>query len=89
MPRWQFAYSLSHKELKGTTIDLEGILDGLSDASPKTILDRVCNLLLGGPLEAEQCQALLATLNNPKIDQPALAAALTATLMASPNFQWY
>ena len=54
LPRWQFALGLASGTLKGTTIDLAGLMTQAGTAP----LDRLATLLLGGPLPAPQAAAL-------------------------------
>lgn len=86
LPRWRFAAALTDNAIGGTRINWPRITNWLDTRAPQTVADALSTLLLGAPLPASTRDALLDNLGADDNDLP---MALSAALLASPDFQWY
>jgi hypothetical protein len=81
LPRWQFALALATNTIPDTRVDLAALTGDLPAA-----VDRLGDLILGGPLSTDLHNSLMmATRNLPEDERLAL---LTAGMLAAPAFQW-
>jgi uncharacterized protein (DUF1800 family) len=88
MPRWQFAFELIRNEIKGTRTGLKALMD-VSDASNlQEEVDAVSSLLLGAPLEGPSRDELIASVVSAGASEEETLQIVTASLVASPAFQW-
>jgi uncharacterized protein (DUF1800 family) len=88
MPRWQFAFDLIRNDIKGTKHNLNALLEVSSTGILQDDVDSVASLLLGAPLEVLRRDGLIdAVRAGGAVDEEALQI-ITASLIASPAFQW-
>jgi hypothetical protein len=89
MPRWQFALDLVLDGIKGTRLDLPGLLATSGAAGIESFLDWLSPRLLGQTLVPADRDRLAAALRAAgALDSPETAGVLVAGLLASPAFQW-
>ena len=87
MPRWQFAMALVLGEIPGSSIALADLIPEESD--PEDIIAKLGVLLLGGSPPKALSDQLSGVLRTAKLTETSEATALvTASLLASPAFQW-
>jgi hypothetical protein len=89
IPRWQFAAALAQNEIKGTSIDVENLLEKSGATGIESFAKWASTLLLGVPLPETECQRLATALRTAGAgDDVATARVVIAGLLASPAFQW-
>jgi len=88
MPRWQFAFELIRDEIKGTKTRLKTLMDvSQADSLPEEI-DVVSSLLLGAPLAPDARDELMNSVISAGATEDETLQVVTASLLASPAFQW-
>jgi hypothetical protein len=89
MPRWQFAAALAQNNLKGTSIDVETLLERSGATGIESFTKWMSTLLLGAPLPEAECQRLATALRDAGVGSDiATARVVVAGLLASPAYQW-
>ncbi|MEW6402952.1 MAG: DUF1800 family protein [Chloroflexota bacterium] len=88
MPRWQFAFELIRGEIKGTKHDLKALLDVSPSGSLQGDVDSVTSLLLGAPLALVTRDELIHSVLSAGATEEETLQIVTASLIASPAFQW-
>ena len=88
MPRWQFAFELIRDEIKGTKHSLNALLDVSSTCILQDDIDSITSLLLGAPLERLARDELIASVRSAGATDEETLLIVTASLIASPAFQW-
>ena len=88
MPRWQFAFELIRGEIKGTRIGLKSLMDISEAGSLQEEVDAVSSLLLGAPLAAVTRDELIDSVRSANATEEETLQIVTASLLASPAFQW-
>lgn len=88
MPRWQFAFELIRNEIKGTKHNLRDLLDASSTGVLYDDVDALASLLLGAPLERLTRDELIDSVTSAGVAEEDALQIITASLIASPAFQW-
>ncbi|NWG06449.1 MAG: DUF1800 domain-containing protein [Chloroflexi bacterium] len=88
MPRWQFAFELIRNEIKGTKHNLRDLLDASSTGVLHDDVDALASLLLGAPLERITRDELIDSVTLAGVAEEEALQIITASLIASPAFQW-
>ena len=88
MPRWQFAFELIRNEIKGTQIGLKALMDVSGASSLQDEVDAVSSLLLGAPLARVTRDELIDSVLSSGATEEETLQIVTASLIASPAFQW-
>jgi len=88
MPRWQFAFELIRNEIKGTRHNLKALMDVSLKISLQGDVDAVTSLLLGAPLAAVTRDELIDSVMSAGASEEETLQIVTASLLASPAFQW-
>lgn len=88
MPRWQFAFELIRNEIKGTKHNLRDLLDASSTGVLHDDVDALASLLLGAPLERLTRDELIDSVTLAGVAEEEALQIITASLIASPAFQW-
>jgi uncharacterized protein (DUF1800 family) len=88
MPRWQFAFELVRNEIKGTKLDLRGLMDVMHGGGLQDDVDALSSLLLGAPLEAAARDGLIDSVRRAGAAGDEILQIIAAGLIASPAFQW-
>lgn len=88
MPRWQFAFALIRNEMKGTTHNLGALLDVTSTGALKDDVDSIASLLLGAPMPNAARDELIHSIQSAGANEEETLQVITASLIASPAFQW-
>jgi uncharacterized protein (DUF1800 family) len=88
MPRWQFAFALIRNEIKGTKHNLKALMDVSPRVSLQGDVDAVTSLLLGAPLAAVTRDELIDSVMSAGASEEETLKIVTASLIASPAFQW-
>ena len=88
MPRWQFAFTLIRDELQGTKTGLKTLLDvSAADSLPEEV-DAISSLLLGAPIHSVTRDELIHSVISAGATEEETLQIVTASLLASPAFQW-
>ena len=94
--RMNFALGLAHNRVRGTRVDLAGLLGGADRREPGQVLDRLLALVLHGEATARTRAVLAAELESPEITRTTAydrvskdtdAEKLAALVLGSPEFQ--
>jgi uncharacterized protein DUF1800/TAT (twin-arginine translocation) pathway-exported protein len=88
MPRWQFAFGLIRGEIKGTKPGLKALMDVSNAGTLQGEVDAVSCLLLGAPLAATLRDELIDSVLAAGASEEEALQLVTASLIASPAFQW-
>jgi uncharacterized protein (DUF1800 family) len=88
MPRWQFAFDLIRNDIKGTKHNLNALLEVSSTGILQDDVDAVASLLLGAPLEVLRRDRLIDAVHAAGAADEEALQIITASLIASPAFQW-
>lgn len=88
MPRWQFAFDLIRNEIKNTKHQLQNLLDVSLSDSLQDDIDSISSLLLGSPLERLIRDQLIDSVSSAGATADEALQIITASLIASPAFQW-
>jgi len=88
MPRWQFAFELIRNEIKGTKHNLKALLDVSSTGVLHDDVDALTSLLLGAPIERVIRDKLIDSVISAGATEEETLQIVTASLLASPAFQW-
>jgi uncharacterized protein (DUF1800 family) len=88
MPRWQFAFELIRNEIKNTKHNLQNLLDVLLTENLQEDIDSISSLLLGAPLERLIRDQLIDSVTSAGANTDEALQIITASLIASPAFQW-
>jgi uncharacterized protein (DUF1800 family) len=88
MPRWQFAFALIRNEIEGTRHNLDNLLDVVSTGVLKDDVDSIASLLLGAPMQSAARDELIASVKSAGANEEETLQVITASLIASPAFQW-
>jgi hypothetical protein len=88
MPRWQFAFELIRNEIKNTKYDLQNLLDVSSTGILQDDIDSISSLLLGSPIERLIRDQLIDSVTSAGATADEALQIITASLIASPAFQW-
>jgi hypothetical protein len=88
MPRWQFAFELIRNEIKGTVTGLKTLIDVSQADSLLEEIDAVSSLLLGAPLTPDARDDLTNSVISAGATEEETLQIVTASLIASPAFQW-
>jgi len=88
MPRWQFAFELIRGEIKGTKTGLKGLMDVSNASNLWGEVDAVSSLLLGAPLASVTRDELIDSILLAGASEEETLQIVTASLIASPAFQW-
>ena len=88
MPRWQFAFELIRDEIKGTKHHLNALLDVSSTGILQDDVDSVTSLLLGAPLDRIVRDGIIDSVRIAGATNEETLQIVTASLIASPAFQW-
>jgi uncharacterized protein (DUF1800 family) len=88
MPRWQFAFALIRGEIKGTKTGLKALMDVSNAGTLQGEVDAVSSLLLGAPLAATLRDELIDSVLAAGASEEETLQIVTASLIASPAFQW-
>ncbi len=87
--RWKFALALARNELKGTKLDMEGLIEASGGRQLEEVLAWASRLLIGARLPDGVRANLVAALRAAGAsDTPEAAPVIVAGLIASPAFQW-
>jgi uncharacterized protein (DUF1800 family) len=93
--RMNFSLALTANRLRGTQVDMDGLLNSQGATDPYAMLDRSIQVLLSGQVSAETRDTLKQQLNDPQILQATLgdpikqinAAMIAGLVLGSPEFQ--
>jgi len=88
MPRWQFAFALIRNELKGTTTSMKALMDVSAADSLHEEVAAVSSLLLGAPFDSVTRDHLIDSVLSAGATEGETLQIVTASLLASPAFQW-
>ena len=88
MPRWQFAFELIRNEIEDTKHNLQSLLDVSSTGILQDDIDSISSLLLGSPLDRLTRDALIDSVSSAGATADEALQIITASLIASPAFQW-
>jgi hypothetical protein len=88
MPRWQFAFELIRNEIKGTTHNLNALMNVSPSGSLPGDVDAITSLLLGSPLASVRRDELIDSVLSAGASDEETLQIVTAGLIASPAFQW-
>jgi uncharacterized protein (DUF1800 family) len=88
MPRWQFAFELIRNEIRNTKHNLRNLLAVSSDGDLREDVDLLAVLLLGAPLEQQARDELIDAVLSAGASEEETLQIITASLIASPAFQW-
>ena len=88
MPRWQFAFELIRNEIEDTKHNLQNLLDVSSTGILQDDIDSISSLLLGSPLERLPRDELIDSVTSAGATADEALQIITASLIASPAFQW-
>ncbi|MBK7317367.1 DUF1800 domain-containing protein [Candidatus Villigracilis affinis] len=88
MPRWQFAFALIRNEINDTKHNLQSLLDVASNGILQDDVDSITSLLLGTPLERVTRDGLIDTVRAAGSTEEETLQVITASIIASPAFQW-
>ena len=88
MPRWQFAFELIRNEIKGTKLGLKSLIDVSQAGSLWDEVDAVSSLLLGAPLARVTRDELIDSVLSSGATEEETLQIVSASLIASPAFQW-
>jgi hypothetical protein len=88
MPRWQFAFELIRNEMQGTQHNLQNLLDVLLTENLQEDIDSISSLLLGAPIERLIRDQLIDSVSSAGANSDESLQIITASLIASPAFQW-
>jgi hypothetical protein len=88
MPRWQFAFALIRDELQGTKTGLKTLLAVSAPDSLPEEVDAVSSLVLGAPLDSVTRDELIHSVISAGATEEETLQIVTASLLASPAFQW-
>jgi hypothetical protein len=88
MPRWQFAFALIRNEINDTKHNLQSLLDVASNGILQDDVDSITSLLLGTPLERVTRDRLIDTVRAAGSTEEETLQVITASIIASPAFQW-
>ena len=88
MPRWQFAFELIRNEIRNTKHNLRNLLAVSSDGDLREDVDLLAVLLLGAPLEQQARDELIDAVLSAGASEEETLKIITASLIASPAFQW-
>jgi uncharacterized protein (DUF1800 family) len=96
LARMNFALGLAHNRIRGTRVDLGGLLDGADRREPGQVLDRLLVLVLHGEATARTRSVLASELDSPEITRTTAydrvpkdtdVEKLAALVLGSPEFQ--
>jgi uncharacterized protein (DUF1800 family) len=96
LARMNFALALAHNRIRGTRVDLGGLLEGADRRQPGQVLDRLIVLVLHGEATARTRSVLASVLQSPEITRTTAydrvpsdtdVEKLTALVVGSPEFQ--
>lgn len=94
--RMNFALGLAHNRVRGTRVDLAGLLGGADRGEPGQVLDRLLALVLHGEATARTRAVLSSELESPEITRTTAydrvskdtdVEKLAALVLGSPEFQ--
>jgi len=88
MPRWQYAFGLIRGEIKGTKTGLKALMDVANAGNLRGEVDAVSSLLLGAPLAEVRRDQLIDSVLSAGASKEETLQIVTASLIASPAFQW-
>jgi hypothetical protein len=88
MPRWQFAFELIRNEIKATRTGLNALMNAAEADSLPEEVDAISALLLGAPLAAVTRDELIHSATAAGANEEETLQIVTASLIASPAFQW-
>jgi uncharacterized protein (DUF1800 family) len=88
MPRWQFAFEFIRNEIKGTKTGHKALMDISQANSLSEEIDAVSSLLLGAPLALGVRDELMNSIFSAGATEDETLQIVTASLIASPAFQW-
>jgi len=88
MPRWQFAFELIRNEIADTKHKLKDLLDVSSTGILQDDVNALTSLLLGAPLERLTRDELIDSVISAGATEEETLQIVTASLLASPAFQW-
>jgi hypothetical protein len=88
MPRWQFAFELIRNEIKGTRTGIKTLMDVSQADSLLEEIDAVSSLLLGASLAQSTRDDLINSVISAGATEEETLQIVTASLIASPAFQW-
>lgn len=88
MPRWQFAFDLMRDEIENTKHHLQNLLDVSSTGILQDDIDSISSLLLGAPLSRLNRDLLIDSVSSAGANADEALHIITASLIASPAFQW-
>lgn len=88
MPRWQFAFELIRGEINGTKIGLNALMYVSNAGNLQGEADAVSSLLLGAPFAATVRDELIDSILSAGASEEETLQIVTASLIASPAFQW-
>ncbi len=88
MPRWQFAFDLMRNEIKGAKHQLQNLLNVLLTETLEEEVDAVAALLLGAPIDRLIRDQLIDSVTSAGASPEETLQIITASLIASPAFQW-
>jgi hypothetical protein len=88
MPRWQFAFELIRNEIEDTKHNIKALLDVSSTGDLRDDVDSLASLLLGAPLDRFTRDELVDSVLSADTTEEETLHILTASLIASPAFQW-
>jgi hypothetical protein len=88
MPRWQFAFALIRGEIKGTKTGLTALMEVSNASNLQGEVDSVSSLLMGAPLAAAIRDELIVSVLAAGASEEETLQIVTASLIASPAFQW-
>ncbi|MBL8092297.1 MAG: DUF1800 family protein, partial [Anaerolineales bacterium] len=88
MPRWQFAFELMRDEMENTKHNLQNLLNVLLTENLEEDIDAISSLLLGSPIERLIRDQLIDSVTSAGANADEALQVITASLIASPAFQW-
>ncbi|MFN3492174.1 MAG: DUF1800 family protein, partial [Anaerolineales bacterium] len=88
MPRWQFAFELIRNEMQGTKHNLQNLLNVLLTENLQEDIDAISSLLLGAPIDRFTRDQLIGSVTSAGASPEEALQIITASLIASPAFQW-
>jgi uncharacterized protein (DUF1800 family) len=88
MPRWQFAFALIRGEIKGTKTGLYALMEVSNASDLQGQVDSISSLLMGTPLAVTTRDELIDSVLTAGASEEETLEIITASLIASPAFQW-
>jgi len=88
MPRWQFAFELIRNEIEATKLGLKALIDVSEAGNLRDKVDAVSSLLLGLPFARITRDELIDSVLSAGATEEETLQIVTASLIASPAFQW-